>query len=210
MAQTRPLLAEASAEDARARMIRAGRAAFAAVGFEGASTRQIAGAADVAQSLLLYHFGSKEGLWRAVMDDVFAGVNARMTHTQSALRGASPGGRLMVLVRVFIDMCAEDADLHRIMSFEGRTPSERLEWLVDHHLRANYRETCALIRRGQDAGEVRPGDPTLLYYSFIAIAGVAFSLAPEIALVSGDTSAVDPQAVEDLIRSMLLVKPAQA
>jgi len=115
----------------------------------------------------------------------------------------------MVLVRVFIDMCAEDADLHRIMSFEGRTPSARLEWLVDRHLRVNYRETCALIRRGQEAGEVRQGNPTLLYYSFVAIAGVAFSLAPEIALVSGDTSAVDPQMVEDLIRAMLLVKPIE-
>lgn len=49
---------------------------------------------------------------------------------------------------------------------------------------------------------VRAGDSTLLYYSFIAIAGTAFSLAPEIRLISRNERAVDPSAIADLIRAL--------
>ncbi len=196
--------AEMTTGDARRRILDAARRAFATAGFEGASTRAIALEASVAQSLLLYHFKSKEALWRAVMDDVFAGLNDWIIHHQPDLRDAGPAKRLMVLVRGFIDFCASDADIHRIITVEGRAATDRLKWLVDTHLRANHARVCALIRRGQEAGEVRPGDPTLLYYSFIAIAGTAFSLAPEIALVSGDDRLVEAQAIEDLIRALLL------
>ena len=52
------LKSPASSADARDRIVSAARRSFATAGFEGASTRQIAADAGVAQSLLLYHFGS--------------------------------------------------------------------------------------------------------------------------------------------------------
>jgi TetR/AcrR family transcriptional regulator len=189
--------------DARGRILAAARRSFATVGFEGAATRQIAADAGVAQSLLLYHFGSKDALWRAVIDQMFGDLNARMTLAARSARAGSVRDRLLAVIRAFIELCAQDADIHRIMTIEGRQPTERLQWLVERHLQANHLEACALIREGQAAGTVRPGDPTLLYYSFIAIAGTAFSLAPEIALVSGNTRAVEPDAIEALITALL-------
>jgi len=194
-----------AAGDARERILSAARRHFATAGFEGAATRQIAADAGVAQSLLLYHFGSKDALWRAVMDDLFAGLTARMAVAAREVRGGPVQDRLLAVIRAFIAICADDADIHRIMTIEGRQPSERLSWLVDRHLRENHAQACALIKEAQEAGVVRAGDPTLLYYSFIAIAGTAFSLAPEIAMVSGDSRTVDPVAIEGLIRSLLFV-----
>jgi len=193
-------------DDSRARIISAARRRFASVGFEGASTRQIAAEAGVAQSLLLYHFGSKDALWRAVMDDLFASLDARMAQAQATVRGGTLSERLMAIVVSFIDVCAENADIHRIMTVEGRHETDRLKWLVERHLRENYLQACALIRRGQKDGIVRLGDPTLLYYTFIAIAGTAFSLAPEIRLVSQNKKAVDPNAIAALIRSLLILR----
>ena len=43
---------------------------FAIRGFDGASTREIAAAADVDASLISYQFGSKLGLWKAIVADV--------------------------------------------------------------------------------------------------------------------------------------------
>ena len=197
--------ADSASGDARGRILAAARKSFATAGFEGASTRQIAADAGVAQSLLLYHFGSKDALWRAVIDQMFADLNGRVAVAARAARDGSVRDRLLAVIRAFIDLCAQDADIHRIMTLEGRQPTERLTWLVDQHLRDNHRAACALIREGQRAGTVRPGDPTLLYYSFIAIAGTAFSLAPEIRLVSGNQTAISPDAIEDLIAALLFV-----
>ncbi len=189
--------------DARGRILAAARKHFATVGFEGASTRRISADAGVAQSLLLYHFQSKDALWRAVIDQMFADLNARVALAARRARDGSVRERLLAVIRAFIDLCAEDADIHRIMTIEGRQPTERLRWLVASHLRDNHRAACALIREGQRAGLVRQGDPTLLYYSFIAIAGTAFSLAPEIEILSGGVGAVDPNAIERLIAALI-------
>ena len=194
------LKSPASSADAKDRILSAARRSFATAGFEGASTRQIAADAGVAQSLLLYHFGSKDALWRAVMDALFENLRSR------AVRDGTVRERLEAAVRAFIDLCAEDADLHRIITIEGRHQNERLKWLVEKHLRDNYRASVDLIRQGQAEGCVRAGDPTLLYYSFIAIAGTTFSLAPEIGLLTGNEQAVDPRAIEALITALMFTQ----
>jgi AcrR family transcriptional regulator len=51
----------------RAKIIKAASRAFAQHGYEGASIRIIVGQADVNQAAINYHFGSKEELYRAVL-----------------------------------------------------------------------------------------------------------------------------------------------
>ena len=50
------------------RVLDAGEEAFSAFGFEGAGMKAIATAAGVSQALLHYHFGTKEALYRAVIE----------------------------------------------------------------------------------------------------------------------------------------------
>lgn len=195
-----------AADAARGRIICAARARFASVGFEGASTRQIAEEAGVAQSLLLYHFTSKESLWKAVMDDLFFPARARLDEAERASREATIPERLMAVARLLVQLAAEQPDIHRLMTIEGRSESGRLRWLVERHLRPVHEKYIAWIRRGQRARLVRSGDPILLYYSILAIAGTTYSLAPEIKLLTGTTSPPAPAAVEALIRSLLHVE----
>src|SRR5260370_8086359 len=51
----------------REKIIKAASHAFARNGYEGASIRAIVAEADVNQAAINYHFGSKEGLYRAVL-----------------------------------------------------------------------------------------------------------------------------------------------
>src|SRR5262249_2836573 len=51
----------------REKIIKAASRAFARNGYDGASIRAIVAAADVNQAAINYHFGSKEGLYRAVL-----------------------------------------------------------------------------------------------------------------------------------------------
>lgn len=55
-------------ESTRATILEAARAAFAASGYGGASMRSIATAAGVDASTVVHFFGSKEGLFRAVIE----------------------------------------------------------------------------------------------------------------------------------------------
>ena len=58
----------ASAEDTRERLIAAAAKLFAAQGFEGTSVKELADAAGVNVSLISYHFGGKENLFRNCLE----------------------------------------------------------------------------------------------------------------------------------------------
>ncbi|KAA0254033.1 TetR/AcrR family transcriptional regulator [Acidobacteria bacterium ACD] len=60
-------------EETRRGILDAAGSAFAAVGFVAATTRQVASTAGVNVATLHYHFGSKEGLYRAVLRDATKG-----------------------------------------------------------------------------------------------------------------------------------------
>jgi AcrR family transcriptional regulator len=64
----RPAKVTRVSQATRERIIKAASRAFALNGYEGASVRTIVAEADVNQAAINYHFGSKEGLYRAVLE----------------------------------------------------------------------------------------------------------------------------------------------
>ena len=194
--------------EARERIVAAAKRRFAAHGFDAASTRRIAEDAGVAQSLLLYHFASKELLWRAVMDREFMRAREIWGARAEAADADSDGDvrtAIMASVGSFVRFCAEDSDLHRLMTHEGGAPSPRLDWLVETHLRGPFAHMTALLARGQAEGIVRAGNPTLLYYAIIAIAGTTYSLAPEIARLDPKLAPLASDQIESLVAALLFV-----
>jgi AcrR family transcriptional regulator len=71
------------------RLLAAARLAFARDGFQGASTHAIAKAAGVPQGLVRHHFGSKEGLWCAVVERGLAEVRVELEALPSGLTVAA-------------------------------------------------------------------------------------------------------------------------
>src|SRR5262245_32065665 len=92
----------------REKIIKAASRAFARNGYDGASIRTIVAAADVNQAAINYHFGSKDGLYRAVLQ---AALLALMNDD-----GARPGeGALSreAALRRFLRQQAAADDLRR-------------------------------------------------------------------------------------------------
>lgn len=70
----------------REAILEAASEALAASGFDGSSLRAIAAAAGVDPALLVYYYGSKEGLYRAVVDRRFGFVH----DLRAALAASTP------------------------------------------------------------------------------------------------------------------------
>lgn len=110
--------------DTRARLIEAALDVFGRLGFEGASTRQIAKEADANLAAIVYHFGSKEALHIAVAEHIVAGVRERIGPAIQAAAApdalATPRDArqaLAGLISQFVDVLLGDADAERWARF---------------------------------------------------------------------------------------------
>ena len=183
-------------ESARARILRVALELFSSKGFEGSGLRELATAARVNHSLVLYHFGSMEGLWKAVVGQLVEEFRGRVQQRLAGLSSVDPVTRLKITAEDFIRFSIEKPELHRLMTLEGRRRTSRLTWLVDTYLKPAFNETAAIIARGQAEGTVRAFDPALLYYAFICLGATPGAYAPEIEAVTGRRTRNEATVVE--------------
>lgn len=145
-----------AAGEGRERILEAAIRLFAEAGYDGTSTAGVAREAGVAQPLVHHHFGSKAGLWQAAMDRAFADVQV----FSGVELSASPHEALAQAMEAFLQFCARRPEMARLVQREGSRPSWRLDYLVEHHLRAQYAVAVETFRRAQEAGlfdaSVRP------------------------------------------------------
>jgi AcrR family transcriptional regulator len=73
-------------EDTRRRILETALQIFATEGYEGASTRQLAERAGVNLPAIQYYFGSKEGLFRAVIDNIIEHTELHMASLAAQVR----------------------------------------------------------------------------------------------------------------------------
>jgi TetR/AcrR family transcriptional regulator len=171
--------------DTRERLVEAALRAFAAHGFDGATTREIAREAGVALAALPYHFTTKEALWRAAADRIFALLNETFRARFTGLEGVDLTTRLRLILRDFVRFAAAHPELHRFMIQEGMRQSPRLAWLVETHVRPMYDAVRAMIEAAQRAGMAPIGRPEHLHYMLIGAASSAYALSAEFELLTG-------------------------
>jgi len=107
----------------REKIIKAASRAFARDGYEGASVRAIVAEADVNQAAINYHFGSKEGLYHAVLQ---AALHALMQDDDGLQNNLPREAALQGFVRRQLrPMTARDelSEYVRIFNWETLKPS---------------------------------------------------------------------------------------
>ncbi len=156
---------EARGHDTRAALLAAGRAAFSRGGFDGVSVRDITRDAGVNLGAVTYHFGSKRGLYVAVLVDGLTPMVDRMG--RAAASPGKPMERLETVVEELFDYLAENPDLPRLMLQEvaaGKRPPAELVALLQRN--AGY--VAAIVAEGATDGTIRPGHPLLTAISVVA------------------------------------------
>lgn len=141
-------------EDTRARLIRSARQAFAAKGYAAASMDELTAEVGLTRGALYHNFGGKEGLLRAVIEQIDAEMLARMAAARG--RAGSLWQGLLDESVAYIEMALEP-EIQRIMLLDGPAvlgdPSRWPNQLAC--LRATERTVEALVA----AGTVAPVDP---------------------------------------------------
>lgn len=98
----------------RAGILEAGRTVFAEHGYSGAKVSAIVALAGTTKPMVYYHFGSKEGLFAAVLETVYAGMRA----CEEALRigHLPPLDAMRALVGATFDYHARHPDWVRLIA----------------------------------------------------------------------------------------------
>jgi AcrR family transcriptional regulator len=103
----------ARGEETRARIVSAALKMFGELGFEGASTRDIATVAEVNAPALQYYFDNKEGLYRACVEHIVGRLREYMSEvTERAEKALQEGADDAALIEAF---CAIQARLAECM-----------------------------------------------------------------------------------------------
>lgn len=153
------------ADSTPGRLVAAARAIFARDGFEGASVRDITAAAGANVAAVTYHFGSKEGLYHAVLQAVLSPLRDRILTVCSG--PGSPLERIEAAIRSFVAHLAENPDQPRLMVQEmtvgGPLPAVLQEVILP--VAAALR---GVVEEGQRDGSVRTGNPFLFVLSVLS------------------------------------------
>lgn len=144
----------------RNHMLQVAERLFARHGFEAVSIRQLVDEARVNIAMVKYYFGSKDGLFEALIDEKFPRTRERITELANS--PLDPWEKLMAIVDIYIERFFDDPDFHRIIMRE-MSMSQRPKHvsLITEHF-ANILATIqGFIVEGQQQGIFRPVDVAL-------------------------------------------------
>jgi len=159
--------------------------AFSENGFKGTSTRDIADRAGVHHPLITYHFKNKDQLWRAATDRIFREFNISLVKAMAEIPAVDPRAKAEAFIRTYVRYSRSQPALHKIILQEAGNHSERLDWLIEHHLRPLFEEVHKALLELQRIGIAPPGSAAILFNMIRVSAGGLLALKLELKGTSG-------------------------
>jgi AcrR family transcriptional regulator len=159
----------------RERIFAAATAEFAAKGFAGASVDRIAATAHLNKAMIYYHFGSKAGLYREILRDMFGAVGGRL----SAIAGSdlSPADK----VREFVQAIALEAEARPhfppIWFREVAEGGSHLDAATLGDMLGILTSVTSIVGEGVRTGRFNPINPLLVHAGIVAPVLLFFATA---------------------------------
>lgn len=151
-------------------ILRRGLAAFAELGYQGTTVRELAKRLGVSHNYVNDRYGSKEQFWRAVVD---FGMADHVADLMASFEHADDVDVLRAVVTRWFTLAAGTPEANRIIAEESVRDSTRLDYLAERYTRRFWDELTPVIQRLMDSGRM-PQVPLLLV--FVALNGPALAL----------------------------------
>lgn len=152
------------------RILKAAVAEFCQHGFSGARVERIAAKSNSNMRMIYHYFGSKEGLYLAVLEAAY--VKIRAQESLLDLSDASPVEGMRTLIRFTFDFFAANPDVLALINGENTLRARYLRKLpnVKAMTIPLIEAISRMLKEGSRTGAFRRGlDPIQLYVSLVAL-----------------------------------------
>jgi AcrR family transcriptional regulator len=193
---------------AEAEILARGLTAFAELGYDGASVRELARRLGVSHNFINDRYGSKDQFWRAVMDRALSAQVARLSELLT-VPSDDDVARLRDLVHAFHQSNVAQPDLARVMQYEAMRGGKRLEYVFERYVVLVRDAVAPFVAMLVEQGRVRPYPLDAMVYAVIAMTSVHAEV-PLVRLL-GDSFAEDPagfaRTLSDILLDGLVIHP---
>src|SRR5712691_836489 len=154
-----------------AEILARGLAAFAELGYDAASVRELARRLGVSHNFINDRYGSKEQFWRAVIDRSLTVQVARLGGVLN-VPGEDDLARLRNLVHAFHQANVAEPDRARILQYESIRGGQRLEYVFQHYLVPVRGAVAPLVQELVEQGRVRAIPMDVMVYAVVSMNSV--------------------------------------
>ena len=148
------------------RILAAAALEFAERGFAGARVDRIARRARINKAMLYYHFRSKQGLYHALLRQMFAGAAARLQAIGA--RDLSAVRKVEEAIAVMAEYMAEHPHFPAIMLREIAESGAHLDAGTLKTLASVPMAMAGIVKSGIGSGDLRPIHPVAAYFTLFA------------------------------------------
>ncbi len=157
------------AADRRRQIVTVATALFARQGFNGTTTKEVAGKAGVTEALIFRHFPSKEDLYWAVIESKIQD-NSPRDRMQARLAATGTDAEILCgLATDILQRRAKDQTLSRLLLYSALENHRLSHRFFRAFISGYYGLLAAYIERRIRAGIFRPVDPMLAARGFLGM-----------------------------------------
>ncbi|WP_317619704.1 TetR/AcrR family transcriptional regulator [Streptomyces akebiae] len=145
-------------------ILQRGLEAFAELGYDRASARELARRLGVSHNFINDRYGSKAAFWRAVVDSALGAQMARMPEPDPSLDDEE---NLRRLVTAFYRTAADTPLVGRLFVDELHQDTERLTYLYDNYIGVVVGNMASSVDRLVAAGRMAPVPMDVLFFAVV-------------------------------------------
>jgi len=183
---------------------------FAKEGYGGVTINSIAKATGVADSLLHYHFGNKEKLWKKSLSLVGKEIYKELDALFEIIDDMDGLEKLRLFNKKIIHVSAKNPEFQQVVVQEVFSDNPRSNWLIEEILRPIFGYMERVIKEEQGKGRLKEIPPANLSSFIIGSITTLFSRSFQMKQMYGidpfDSEQVDRhvEVINDLIFNGLL------
>ncbi|WP_319064242.1 TetR/AcrR family transcriptional regulator [Streptomyces europaeiscabiei] len=145
-------------------VLQRGLEAFAELGYDRASARELARRLGVSHNFINDRYGSKAAFWRAVVDSALGPQLARLSEPDPS---ADDAENLRRLITAFYRSSADTPLVGRLFVDELNQDTERLDYLYDNYIGVVVGRMASSVDRLVAAGRMAPVPMDVLFFAIV-------------------------------------------